>query len=76
MFSLRDGQEDVGGRVDVDVGRRDLIDDEASAVRVNAVVTCHLGCAAVQRQIRIVTGDDTTRAIPNVPVARAVRALD
>ena len=77
MFSsLRNCQEDVGGRVDVDVRRRDLIDDEAGAVSINAVVARDFRRRAVQRQIRVVAGDDATRAIPDIPVARAVCALD
>ena len=76
MFSLRNRQEDVGGRVDVDVGRRNLIDDEAGAVGIDAVVGRDFRRRAVQRQIRVVAGDDATRAIPDIPVTRVVRALD
>ena len=76
MFSLRNRQEDVGGGANVDVGRRDLIDDEAGVVGINAVVSRDFRRRAVQRQIRVVAGDDATRAIPDIPVARAVRALD
>ena len=56
--------------------RPDLIDDEASAVSINAVVARDWRNLCVQRQIWVVAGDNAARAIPDVPIACAIRPLD
>ena len=74
LFSLRDGEKDVGTATGVDAcGSAD--DLEAGRRGVDAVGV-DFGCVGVHQQRRIGARDHASGCVPNIPIARAVGAFD
>ena len=45
----REGEEDIGCAIDVDIGRGVLLGDEAAIVRIDTVIRCDFDATGVER---------------------------
>ena len=75
-IGLRDGEVDEGPAVCIDGGRGGGADLESRTQRVDVIGVGDFCCGGVQKQIAVVTANNATCRVPDVPVAGAVGALD